>query len=289
MRLRGLGVLGMAVGALCAQVASAPWIAAAAGNKQVLFFVDASAQEPALVLARIFGDRHPGTKVVVRADASGRLSREVLIGGARADILLFADEATMDPLEGAELLDRSTRRDLLENDLVVIGTEEGPASLASPRDLAAPEAGAIALCDTDDPLGGYARAFLEGAGVWPAVASRVTFVTDSRAARAAVETGVAAFSIVYTSQVREAKWIRAVWTIPPGAHPPIRYPVALLLRGTRRPEVRDFHKFLLSSVAARVFAANGFRLVGAGAPPVPTPVPAPPDTAARDTTLAPSD
>ncbi len=240
--------------------------AAAADNRPIVFFVAASAEDPALVVARLYEGRHPGVRVTVRANASSRLARDILVGGERADVLLFADGRTMDELEGAELIDRASRRDFLENDLVVIGSEEGVAHLRSPADLAAPGVRAVALCDTLVPLGAYARAFLRTAGVWEAVSARAYQVTDARAALVAVETGAANYAIVYASQVRNVKWVRVVWSVAPQTHPPVRYPLALLLRASRRPRARDFHKFLLSDAAARVFAGHGFRVVGEGVP-----------------------
>ncbi len=238
----------------------------AAADPPIVFFVAASAEDPALVVARLFEGRHRGARVTVRANASSRLARDILVGGERADVLLFADGRTMDELEGAELIDRSSRRDLLENDLVVIGSEEGADHLRSPADLAAPGAGAVALCDTLVPLGAYARAFLRASGVWEAVSARAYEVTDARAALAAVETGAADYAVVYASQARNVKWVRVVWSVAPQTHPPIRYPLALLHRSRRRPRARDFHEFLLSDAAARVFAVHGFRLAGAASP-----------------------
>ncbi len=109
----------------------------AADDRPIVFLVAASAEDPALVVARLYEGRHPGARVVVRAGASSRLARDILVGGERADVLLFAGGRTMDELEGAELIDRASRRDLLENDLVVVGSEEGVAHLRSPTDLAA--------------------------------------------------------------------------------------------------------------------------------------------------------
>jgi molybdate transport system substrate-binding protein len=238
----------------------------AAADPPIVFLVAASAEAPALVVARLYQERHRGARVVVRAEASSRLARDILVGGERADVLLFADGRTMDELEGAELIDRASRRDYLENDLVVIGPEEGVEYLRSPAALAAPGVRAVALCDTLVPLGAYARAFLRAAGVWEAVSARAYAVTDARGALAAVETGAADYAVVYGSQVRNVKWVRVVWSVPPEAHPPIRYPLALLLRSSRRPPARAFYEFLLSEAAERVFAVHGFRVVNAVSP-----------------------
>ena len=148
----------------------------------------------------------------------------------------------------------------------MIGAADGVEHLSSPADLAAPDVRAVALCDTLVPLGAYARAFLRAVGVWDEVSRRAYPVTDARAALAAVETGAADHAIVYASQIRNVKWVRVVWSVPPETHPPVRYPAALLLRASRRPRARDFHEFLSSDAAARVFSLHGFRVVGARSP-----------------------
>lgn len=248
-------------------------------TETMTLFVAASVEGPARVVARLFENRHAGIRVAVRAEASSRLAADVLAGGARPDVFLSADQATVTRLADAGFADLDTRLDLLGNALVVVAASEEeeaaqsktphPPALDSLADLAAPGAGAVALCDSLVPLGAYARALLRGAGAWEAVAERALWVTDARAALAAVEAGAAPHGIVYATQARISKKVRVVWSPEPGTGPEVRYSLVLLRHAARRPAARDLYAFLASATAGQIFTRYGFHFLAPSLPEAP--------------------
>src|SRR3546814_19725623 len=82
------------------------------------------------------------------------------------------------------------------------------------------------------PAGKYAKAALTALGVWSSVAARLAPAENVRAAMALVERGAAPLGIVYATDARASRRVRVVGVFPPPSHPPIRYPVALLVAST---------------------------------------------------------
>lgn len=225
-----------------------------AGADELLVFAASSTAPPLEQLARDF-EAQTGTRVRFAFGASSDLARQ-LAAGARADLFLSADLARMDGLERAGLVRAKDRRRLLSNRLAVVVPIASKAQVGAARDLAAFQRLAIADPLTV-PLGIYARAWLEKAGAWAAVAPNVVPTLDARAALAAVEAGNAGAGVVYRSDALLSKRVRVAYEVPQAEGPDIVYPIATLATA-RHPGARAFVEFLFSARAAAVFEQFGF-------------------------------
>ena len=78
-----------------------------------------------------------------------------------------------------------------------------------------------------------------------------------RAALALVERGAAEWGVVYATDARASRQVRAVRMLPANSHPPIRYPLARL-RTSTNTEAEGFRRFLLSAAGKAIFARFGF-------------------------------
>ena len=173
-----------------------------------------------------------GCRAVFNFGASSDLSRQIQ-SGAPADVFFSADTTQMDALEREGLVRASDRQDLLSNTLVVIVPAASGATVAGPRDLAAFKT--IAVADPQAvPAGVYARRWLEELGLWSELLPRVVPTLHVRAALAAVESENAEAGIVYRTDAAASKRARIAFEVARGQGPPIRYPVAPLVRSTRR-------------------------------------------------------
>ncbi len=191
--------------------------------------------------------------------ASSALARQVQ-SGAPADILISADQAWMDQVEKGGHIQRGSRRNLLRNSLVLIAPAGGSGVLAATQEsiLAAVGNGRIAIADPDSvPAGRYSKAALTKLGLWGPMEKRLARADSVRAALALVERGEAPLGVVYATDARAEKDVRVLASFPPGTHPSIIYPIALL-KGSAREEARGFHAFLLSPQAQAIFARYGF-------------------------------
>ncbi|HZR21891.1 MAG TPA: molybdate ABC transporter substrate-binding protein [Verrucomicrobiae bacterium] len=224
---------------------------------QVLVFAAASLTDSLREIAESYRTS-ASEKIALNLGASSTLARQIE-EGAPADIFFSADEAQMDRLEAHGLIVSGTRTNRLSNELVIIVAARGSVAIRAPQDLAGSSIRRIALGDPKAvPIGVYARRFLEGAGLWQAVAPKVVPTENVRAALAAVEAGNADASIVYKTDALISKRVVIAYTVPPDQAPRIRYPVALLKGSAKPAAAAKFVQYLASPTATAVFEKHGF-------------------------------
>jgi molybdate transport system substrate-binding protein len=251
-------------------------LASSLRGAEVTVFAAASLSESLKEIASDYWAKS-GDKIVFNLGASSTLARQIA-AGAPADIFFSADEAKMDDLEKQGLIVKETRRSRLSNSLILVVAAEDGANITSPQDLANPSVKRIALGDPKSvPIGVYAKEYLEKAGLWAAIKSKVVPTENVRAALAAVEAGNAEASIVYKTDAAISKKVKVVFEVPLAAGPSISYPVALLKEAKQPAAARRFLDYLASDEASRVFKQRGFIVLptgSAGAPagvfPIPT-------------------
>ncbi|MBI2388015.1 MAG: molybdate ABC transporter substrate-binding protein [Deltaproteobacteria bacterium] len=219
-------------------------------GRSILVFAAASTHEALTELGSSF---EAARRIEVRFSwgGSGDLARQIE-AGAPADVFLSADEAKVDRLERAGLV--ASRRDLLRNKLVVVVPRTSTRTVATPQDLAG--LGKIALGDPASvAAGAHAKAWLEAAGTWAAVAPKVVPTLDVRAALAAVDAGAVDAAVVFRTDASLARASRVAFE--PADQPRIVYPVAVLARG-KRDDAHAFVEHLASSAGRAVFDKLGF-------------------------------
>ncbi len=202
--------------------------------------------------------RQGGDMVVLNFGASSLLARQIA-EGAPADLFFPADEARMDELAAANLLDRKTRTSLLSNTLVFVVSRDRAPAVASPEDLLKPDVRTIALGETRSvPAGIYARHYLLQKGLWERVKGKVVPTENVRAALAAVEAGNADVAIVYRTDALVSKKVRVALEVPASEGPHISYPAAVLAHAKNPAGARRFLEFLASPAGLAIFRRHGF-------------------------------
>lgn len=231
---------------------------AALAQKSVTVFAAASLTDTLQAVADAYKAKN-GKRIVLSFGASSSLARQIE-QGAPADIFFSADTDWMDYLQKQNLIDVASRKALLGNDLVLIGTPQAPRIEIGPQFPLAQALGngKLALADPASvPAGKYAKAALTSLGVWDAVVGQVVPAQDVRAALEYVARGETPYGIVYATDARIAPNVKVVGTFPQNSHPPIVYPVALTR--TASGDARDFLAFLAGPEARAIFAKAGFR------------------------------
>jgi molybdate transport system substrate-binding protein len=200
-----------------------------------------------------------GTAVAISYGGSPALAKQIA-EGAPADIFVSASTAWMDDLAEKALIQPESRRDLLGNALILVGTKDAaPVSVEAGLDLAGLLAGgklSMALVDSV-PAGQYGKEALESLGLWASVKASVVQSENVRAALHLVALGEAPYGIVYASDAVAEPGVTAVGTFPADSHAPIVYPGALTLAAV--DEAGAFLDHLAGAEAMAVFQANGFR------------------------------
>jgi len=157
--------------------------------------------------APAFEARRPGAQLVFGFGASSAIARQIE-AGADYDVFLSADAPTLGRVLGA--LDPAfVRPGFVANRLVVVSSVTGEP-LEELSGLRATQ-GRIALAGPSVPVGRYARSLLRTNGLLEPLAPRIVNAEHAHAALALVESGAAAFGLVYETDARRARRARVVW------------------------------------------------------------------------------
>jgi molybdate transport system substrate-binding protein len=203
-------------------------------------------------------EKATGHRVVFNFGGSNILVRQIR-ASAPADLFLSADEAQMDALEKDGLVVPGTRRSVLSNALAVVVRTDATFHLSSAHDLASSAVTRLALADPRAvPAGVYARAWLEKAGAWAAIAPKILPAENVRAALAAVESGNADAGVVYATDARASNKVAIAFIAPPGESPGIAYPFALLRDAPSPEAARAFLARLVGVQGRAAFRTRGF-------------------------------
>lgn len=215
-----------------------------AGAGEVRVFAAASLGEAIREIAAAY-EKKTGDRIILNFGGSGMLARQIE-HGAPADLFLSADEARMNALQLQQLIVPVTRKSLLSNTLVLVGSELASAeriALGDPRIV---------------PAGAYAKVWLERTGQWAALAPKVIPTDNVRGALAAVASGDADAAIVYRTDLAIAPGVPIVREIAREEGPDISYPFALLSNAENAAGARRFLDHLRSPEALRTFQRHGF-------------------------------
>lgn len=187
-----------------------------------------------------------------------------IVQGAPVDIYFSANERWMDYLAEEEMLEPSTRVDLLGNSLVVIAPKDEGFDV-EPRsdfDFSGAFRGRLSLGDPSHvPAGIYAKEALEKLGWWDALTGRLAPSGDVRGALTLVARGECSVGIVYATDASMSKGVEILATLPDSLlQEPIVYPLAVV-KGRLTPEVEAVMRFFQSKEAKAVFQKYGFRVL----------------------------
>src|SRR5215475_12453084 len=179
--------------------------------------------------------------------------------GAPADIFFSADLPQMDGLDKKGLLEPSTRKNLLSNQLVIIVPADSKFPITSPRDLLNSDIKRIALAEPSSvPVGVYTREYLTGEGLWEQVKGRLAITQDVRATLASVESGNVEAGFVYKTDAAVSNKVRIVYEVPLDKGPKIIYPVAVVKESKQKNAAGDFLSYLVTPGSKELFKKYGF-------------------------------
>ncbi len=208
-------------------------------------------------LATQFEADHPGTKVLASFAASDVLLQQI-VNGAPVDVFASADQKAMNKAEEAKAIDPATRKNFVQNQVVLIVPTDNPAKVGNAGDLGKPEVKRVALGNPATvPVGRYTQAALEKAGQWDAVKQREILGQNVRqvldyVARGEVEAG---FVFATDAAIMKDK-VQVMETLK--TTEPVTYPIALVQPVGRNDKAQAFQDFVLSETGQQVLAKYGF-------------------------------
>jgi molybdate transport system substrate-binding protein len=204
--------------------------------------------------------KNPHIKLLFNLGASGSLQKQIE-QGAPADIFISAAPKQMDELEQKNLINKATRKNLVENKLVVVVPKESKLVLTKFEDLTQSAVAKVALGETATvPAGQYAQQALQKLGIWDKIKEKVVFAKDVRTVLAYTETGNVEAGIVYKTDAASSTKVTVAAIAPEGSHQPIEYPIAVLAGTKQNKAAEDFVAYLFSAESKAIFEKSGFTM-----------------------------
>ena len=200
----------------------------------------------------------PHVKLVYNLGASGSLQKQIE-QGAPADIFISAAPKQMNELEAKNLVIKATRKNLLENKLVLIAPKDSTLSISKLEDLQNDTVKQISIGETKVvPAGQYAEQALKKLGVWDKVQRKIVFAKDVRTVLTYVDTGNVDAGLVYKTDAATSSKVKILATAPDGSHAPIIYPAAVLTGAKNQKAAEEFLAYLAGPEGKTVFEKYGF-------------------------------
>ena len=207
----------------------------------------------------VYQQQQPETNIIYNFASSGSLQQQIE-QGAPVDVFVSAASKQMNELEAKQLLKQDTRKNLLENRLVLI-VSTNIENISKFEDLKSDRINKIAIGEPGSvPAGKYAREVFDNLKIADRLESKTIFAKNVRQVLTYVETENVDAGIVYATDAKKSTRVEIAAVAPKASHSPIVYPVAVV-EDTRNSEAsEDFVEFLSSNSAGKVFEKHGFAL-----------------------------
>lgn len=218
----------------------------------------ASLKEPLEEIAKGF-ESNNDIKVNYNFAGSGILQKQIE-EGAPVDLFISAGKSQMDTLQEKKLIDTSTRKDLFENDLVLVyskslGKIETLKELLNKNmSLAIGEVKTV-------PAGEYARQSFEALGIWENVSKNVIYAKSVKDVLQYVLKGEVQAGVTYKSDAAGIDGEFNILLIDSNLHEPILYPAAVVSDSSKKEEAKIFMKYITSENNKVVFDKYKFKVM----------------------------
>lgn len=229
---------------------------------ELVIFAAASMTETLEQIKTAYEADNPGIRLVFTFDSSGTLKTQIE-EGAYCDLFVSAAQKQMDQLAELDLIDVSTRVDLLENKVTLVVPKDNPAGLQSFDDLAEQlKRGEILLAmgNSDVPVGQYTEKILAFYGLSASELAEQGLITYGSNVKEVVtqvrEESVKA-GVVYATDAASAG-LTVVDTAEKEMCGQVIYPAAVLKDSRNAEAAKAFLAYLQEDAAMKIFESVGF-------------------------------
>lgn len=239
---------------------------------EVVVFAAASLTQTLTRLGGEYEKNHGDVRIIFNFDSSGTLKTQIE-EGADCDVFISAGRKQMDELDitsdAAQNPDRhdllldGSRRDLLENKVVLVVPRKNPKGIKNFADLAEKlKSGPLLLAmgNEDVPVGQYTRKILAYYGLDEsklAAAGRLTYGSSAKEVTSQVAEGTVDGGVVYRTDARSAG-LTIVDEAASSITGPVVYPAAVIRTSADPAGAAAFLDYLRSQPARAVFTEAGF-------------------------------
>lgn len=221
----------------------------------------------------------PNVTITPTYDSSGTLLKQIQAGAA-CDLFISAAQKQMNALDGTmtgdadknpdklDMLDTSTRVDILENKVVLVVPDGNPAKITSFDDLKTDKLKLIALGNSDVPVGSYSLKILKYLGLDTAAmekAGKITYGSNVKEVTTQVDEGTVDCGIIYATDAYSAQQsgskMQVVATATSDMCGKALYPAAVLKDSAHAQEAKAFLDYLQTAPCSDIFTKVGFTIV----------------------------
>ena len=208
----------------------------------------------------LYMQEKPNVAITPNFASSGTLQKQIE-NGAPADVFISAAAAQMDALQKQGLILDATRKDLLNNKVVLIVPNDSTLGLTSFTDLTSSKVEKLAMGDPEFvPVGMYGKKALDELGITAQIQSKLILGSDVRQVLSYVESGNVDAGIVYSTDAKISTKVKIVASAPDDVNAKVVFPVAVIKASTNQAAAQDYENFLFSSQAKAIFEKNGFSM-----------------------------
>lgn len=198
----------------------------------------------------------PSVTLTVNFGASGSLQQQIE-QGAPCDIFISAGQSQMKALDDKSLLLENTKKDLVKNDLVLVGPKD--TTLTGLSDLNTDKVKKIAVGEPSSvPAGKYADEVFTKLGIKDAVTPKLVFAKDVKEVLAWSTSGNAEVGFVYKSDALSSPDAKIIETVADDKHSPITYPVGIIKASKNPDDAKKFEDFLYTDTCKNIFEKYGY-------------------------------
>jgi molybdate transport system substrate-binding protein len=201
----------------------------------------------------------PNVTLTVNFGASGSLQQQIQ-QGAPCDIFISAGQSQIKALEDKSLLLENTKKDLVKNDLVLVGPKD--TTITDLSDLNTDKVKKIAVGEPKSvPAGQYADEVFQKLGIKDAISSKLVFAKDVKEVLAWSTSGNTEVGFVYKSDALSNSNAKIISIVPEDKHSPITYPIGVIKESKNQEQAKAFEDFLFTDTCKKIFVKYGYGLV----------------------------
>ena len=226
-------------------------------GKEILVLAAASLTDVLNELAASYKN-DTGVTVTFSFASSGALQTQIE-SGSPADIFFSAAQRQMNALEEKDLIAVETRKNLVENKVVLITPANSTLNIKSFNDMTNNNVQKIGLGEPKSvPVGQYSEEILSNLSILDIVKPKAVYGSDVRNVLSWAETGEIDCGIVYETDAKIANNINIVSQAPEGSHRRVIYPIAVIKSSQNKEEAQKFIDYISTDSSMEVFNRYGF-------------------------------
>ncbi|MDF2800538.1 MAG: molybdenum transporter, periplasmic molybdate-binding protein [Anaerocolumna sp.] len=223
---------------------------------ELLVAAAASLQNAMEELQILYKAANPDVTLTFTFGSSGTLQQQIE-QGAPVDVFMSAALKQMKALEDGGLILTDTKKELLENKIVLIVPKDSDLEITSFEDIL--KAPVIALGEPSSvPVGQYSEEVFTYLGILDKVMEKVTYGKDVTEVLTWVATGNADAGVVYATDAKSSDDVTVVAEAPAESTSKVLYPVAVIKDTKVEEAAKAFVEYLASEEAIGVFEEYGF-------------------------------